>query len=133
MTTRILSKRISTVILGFVAVFWLAAGCRDSLAVALRLPNQDPEGIARGNAQAATADNPSAIYYNPAGITQLEGFQFRAGLYLISADTKYTSPSGVKAETDDAWQAVAQLYATYSLPEMPVSVGFGIYSPYGLS
>src|SRR5262245_21452756 len=69
-------------------------------AVGFRLPNQDPEGIARGNAFAATADNPSAIYYNPAGITQLEGQQIRAGLYLISADTKYTSPSGVKAETD---------------------------------
>ncbi|MGV3756131.1 MAG: hypothetical protein ACO1QS_12175 [Verrucomicrobiota bacterium] len=39
-------------------------------AVAFRLPNQDPEGIARGNAFVATADNPSAIYYNPAGITQ---------------------------------------------------------------
>ena len=34
-----------------------------------RLPNQDPEAIARGNAFTATADNPSAIYYNPAGIT----------------------------------------------------------------
>src|SRR5213596_3716802 len=61
-------------------------------AVGFRLPNQDPEGIARGNAFVATADNPSAIYYNPAGITQLEGQQFRAGLYVISGDTEYTSP-----------------------------------------
>src|SRR6266513_1286369 len=60
-------------------------------AVGFRMPNQDPEGIARGNAEAATADNPSAIYYNPAGNTQLEGQQARAGLYLISADTDYTS------------------------------------------
>src|SRR5260221_14444744 len=77
-------------------------------AVGYRLPNQDPEGIPRGNAFAATADNPSAIYYNPAGITQLEGQQARAGLYLISADTDYTSPSGAKAQTDRTVQAVPQ-------------------------
>src|SRR5947207_3345244 len=47
----------------------------DTGAVGFRMPNQDPEGIARGNAFVATADNPSAIYYNPAGITQLEGDQ----------------------------------------------------------
>src|SRR5258706_1214995 len=105
----------------------------ESLAVGFRLPNQDPEGIARGNAFAATADNPSAIYYNPAGITQLEGLQIRAGLYLISADTKYTSPSGEKAETDTTWQAVPQIYAVYSLKEAPFSFGFGVYSPYGLA
>src|SRR5258706_5064204 len=34
-------------------------------AVGFRLPNQDPDAIARGNAFAATADNPSSTYYNP--------------------------------------------------------------------
>src|SRR6184192_1221667 len=83
-------------------------------AVGFRMPNQDPEGIARGNAEAATADNPSAIYYNPAGITQLEGFQVRAGLYVISADSKFTSASGGNYETDASLQGVPQLYTTWS-------------------
>ncbi len=48
-------------------------------AVGFRLPNQDPEAIARGDAFAATADNPSAIYYNPAGITQLQGDRYSRG------------------------------------------------------
>ena len=43
-----------------------------------RLPDQDAFATARGEAFAATADNASAIYYNPAGISQLEGFNFRA-------------------------------------------------------
>src|SRR3954471_17624185 len=77
--------------------------CANVLAVGLRDPNQDPEGIARGNAFVATADNPSAVYYNPAGITQLEGNNARVGLYLISADTKYSS-GGVKAHTDSSFQ-----------------------------
>ena len=48
-------------------------------AVGFRLPNQDPEAIARGDAFAATADNPSAIYYNPSGITQMPGMNLRVG------------------------------------------------------
>src|SRR3954453_8358091 len=36
-----------------------------------RIPNLDAESTAKGNAVIATADNPSALYYNPAGITQI--------------------------------------------------------------
>src|SRR5437660_6149701 len=96
----------------------------------IRIADQDPFATARGNAFAATADNPSAIYYNPAGITQLEGQQARAGLYLISADTEYTSPSGQKAHTDTTVQAVPQLYYVNSLKSVPISLGLGIYAPY---
>src|SRR5215831_5374988 len=64
-----------------------------------RVPNQDPEAIGRANAFAATADNPSALYYNPAGITQLDGQNVQIGclLYMnIYAD--YDSPSGQRFE-----------------------------------
>lgn len=101
-------------------------------AVGMRLPNQDPEGISRGNAFAATADNPSAIYYNPAGISQLEGTQIRAGLYLISADTSFSGASG-KAETDSMLQPVPQIYCTKGFENIPITLGLGIYAPYGLS
>jgi len=102
-------------------------------AVGFRLPHQDPEAIARGDAFAATADNPSAIYYNPAGITQLEGDNIRAGLYAISADTKYTSPSGATAHTDTSLQPVPQIYYVHSFANTPISAGLGLYAPYGLS
>ncbi|HTH46436.1 MAG TPA: outer membrane protein transport protein [Candidatus Limnocylindria bacterium] len=98
-----------------------------------RLPNQDPEGIARGNAFAATADNASAIYYNPAGITQLEGDNFRVGAYFVSAGIEYTSPSGVTAHPKSDFQPVPEIYYVHSLKESPFSFGLGVYSPYGLS
>jgi long-chain fatty acid transport protein len=103
-------------------------------AVGIRLPNQDPEAIARGNAFAATADNPSAIYYNPAGITQIPGQNLRVGLYAISPDTKFTSPAGdATAKTDASFQFVPQAYYTCSFTNVPVTVGLGVYVPYGLS
>ena len=112
------------------AVLWQPAV---SEAVGLRLPNQDPEAIARGNAFVATADNPSAIYYNPAGITQLTGDQLQAGLYFISANTKYTSPVGVSAHTDTEVQVVPQLHYVHAFKDAPFAVGLGVYAPYGLS
>src|SRR5882762_7574294 len=47
--------------------------------VGIRIVNQDAEAMARGNAFAATANNPSALYYNPAGISQLHGTQVQIG------------------------------------------------------
>ena len=52
-----------------------------ALGNGLRLPSQDAFAAARGEAFVATADNPSAIYYNPAGLAQLTGTQLRSGIY----------------------------------------------------
>src|SRR5436190_19037192 len=42
-----------------------------SYGLGIRIADQDARATARGNAFTATADNPSAIYYNPAGISFL--------------------------------------------------------------
>ncbi|MGC9941216.1 MAG: outer membrane protein transport protein [Verrucomicrobiota bacterium] len=120
----------SLVLLGLAAS---ATAPDKSSANGFLLPNQDPEAIARGDAFAATADNPSAIYYNPAGITQLSGENIRVGLYMISPGVKYTSPDGATAKANSDFQPVPQVYATCSLPNTPISLGLGIYVPYGLS
>jgi len=104
-----------------------------AFSLGVRIPNQDPEAIARGNAFAATADNPSAIYYNPAGITQLEGnnFQFGALSYLgIYVD--YESPTGNKVSNDPNLFVIPHLYYTYTPKDLPLSFGMGIYAPFGL-
>jgi len=76
---------------------------------------------ARGNAFAATADNPSAIYYNPAGITQLEGQNLSLGSYFISTDVHYESFTGKSASTKTGFQAVPQIYYTFSPKDSPFS------------
>jgi len=101
--------------------------------VGFRLPNQDPEAIARGNAFVATADNPSAIYYNPAGITQLEGQSIQAGMYLLDVNVSQKLTGGVETDNKSGIQPVPQLYYAYSPKDLPLSFGLGIYAPYGLS
>jgi len=104
----------------------------NSSAVGFRLPNQDPDAIARGNAFVATADNPSAIYYNPAGITQMEGYLLRVGVYGITTGVDFTSSTGGKASADSSVQLIPQIYYVASPKDSKFSYGLGVYSPFGL-
>jgi long-chain fatty acid transport protein len=100
-------------------------------ALGIRIPDQDAFATARGNAFTATADNPSAIYYNPAGITQLDGINVRNGLYNIFINDRYEG-GGTTVNTSDKLQPVPQLFLTAALPNTPLSLGLGVYSPFGL-
>jgi len=102
------------------------------------LPDQDAFATARGEAFVATADNPSAIYYNPAGITQLEGNELRGGLYGIYLDSSFSPPSsapnhGHTYDNQDNYAVVPQIFYTYTPTNIPipVSFGLGVYAPYG--
>ena len=102
------------------------------LALGIRLPDQDAFATARGEAFAATADNPSAIYYNPAGITQLEGHHFNLGAYSVFLKSEYTAPTGAEFDTEDQVQAVPRFFYTFRPQNHPLAYGLGFYSPYGL-
>ena len=105
----------------------------DAGALGLRIPSQDAEALARGNAFAATADNPSALYYNPAGITQLEGHNAQFGmLSYFGINSRYESPTGARARTDFKVEPAPHFYYTYSPKESTLSYGLGIYAPFGL-
>jgi len=103
-------------------------------ATGFRLPDQDAFATGRGEAFVATADNPSAIYYNPAGISQLEGQNVRGGIYGIYLDPSYT-PNGSSStyHNQDKMAGVPQLFYTYTPKDSRLSLGFGLYSPYGLA
>jgi long-chain fatty acid transport protein len=97
------------------------------------IPNQDAEATARGNAFIATANNPSAIYYNPAGITQLEGIYVQYGLHNLAVNSEYESLDGtIERNSEFNVASVPQLYCTFSPKDSAFSYGFGIYAPFGL-
>lgn len=102
-------------------------------AIGFLIPNQDAEAIARGNAFAATADNPSAIYYNPAGITQIPGQQLEVGvLNYLGLNVGHQAPNGSLADTKFQVIPVPQIFYTCSPTNLPLSFGLGIYAPFGL-
>lgn len=100
------------------------------------LPDQDAFATARGGAFAATADNASAIFYNPAGITQLSGDNLRGGLDGLYYDPTFQPPAdsphhGRTYEVQNNLAAVPEVFYTHTLKTIPVSFGAGVYAPYG--
>jgi long-chain fatty acid transport protein len=111
-------------------------------AGAIRIFDQSASATAQGGAFAAQADDPSAIYFNPAGLTQLSGIQTSFGILLTGGHTTYTSPTGATARGDfDGSIAVPppiNLYFSANLKDLGftalgnLSAGLGIVSPYGI-
>ncbi|MDD5138988.1 MAG: outer membrane protein transport protein [Verrucomicrobiales bacterium] len=121
---------------GLLAVLIWGVAALKTFANGFGLSDQDAFATARGEAFVATADNPSAIYYNPAGITQIEGSNVRMGIYAIDYHISFKPPSG-QANTghtyneQDNFAAIPQFFYTCSPTNLPMSFGLGIYSPFG--
>jgi long-chain fatty acid transport protein len=102
-------------------------------ASALRIGFKDAEATARGNAFAATADSPAAVYYNPAGLTQIEGQAISGTVYLMRLECEYTSPAGATTNLKREFKPVPQLFYAWSPENQPWSLGLGAYAPFGLA
>jgi long-chain fatty acid transport protein len=107
--------------LGLLTLVIFANSTATLLADGCRLPDQDAFATARGEAFVATADNASAIYYNPAGISQLKGGNFRGRIYGIYLPVSYKSPSGRSFNNEKDLQAVPRLFFTYTPNESRLS------------
>lgn len=95
-------------------------------------PVDGSKASAMGTAFAAVADDPSAIYFNPAGLTQLQGTNIYSGGSLIIPSSEYISPSGKSEKTDFQLFAAPHLYAASDFNTNAMSFGLGIYSPFGI-
>jgi len=112
-------------------VLVLLAAAPAALASGTRVGFKDAFATARGNAFVATADNPSALYYNPAGIAQLEGTQFSGNIYEVALSSDYTGATGSASMNDD-YVSVPAFYATWKPAGAPWAYGIGVYAPFGL-
>jgi long-chain fatty acid transport protein len=106
-----------------------------------RNPFQGAAAIAQGNAFAAQADDPTAIFYNPAGLAWLPGIHVSVGLQLVNVDTEFTSPSGERTKNDlgglFGFPPPGQVFVTANVRDLGLpalsrlTVGFGIQNLFG--
>lgn len=88
---------------------------------------------ATGMAAAVTAaiDDPSAAFFNPAGLAQGRRFDVQLGGTMIIPFFKVT-PTGATETTTRAVPVVApNLYASYGVADQ-VTLGLGVFTPFGL-
>lgn len=100
-------------------------------AAGFAILQQGTAAMAQGNAFVAQADDPSAIFYNPAGITQLRRPQLYLNTVLSSTNRAYVSPLGSYTTGKHKVFAIPATYAVLPVTDRLV-VGCGVFSPFGL-
>ena len=78
-------------------------------AQGLAVPEQGARGMGLGGAYTALAADPSAIYYNAAGLAFLRGTQLYAGGMFVSPNTTFTGadPAPGAGVTERAYGGLA--------------------------
>lgn len=133
-----LSFRLAAVFLSF---FLCTAASSTAEASGFALYEQSGSGLGNAYAgSAATAEDASTIYFNPAGLTRIKGAQAIAAGHLIIPSSKFQNDRStnvlgqtLRGNGDDGGETafVANMYASYQISNR-VFVGIGINSPFGL-
>ncbi len=100
------------------------------MAAGYYLPNQDAFATARGNAFVATADSAAAVFYNAAGMTQLDKPEAQVGVYAIVLGNE-ANVAGQSSDAKTELQAAPSLFYVQPYNDK-LSFGFGLNSPFGL-
>ena len=120
--------------LAAVAAMITIAASGTAVAAGFALYETSARGVAMGGAVMGQYNDASAVYANPALITESEGTQLLFGLSLINPamDIELATPQGRQTYTpDDQWFPPPFVYVTQKLND-DFWLGFGLYTPFGL-
>ena len=123
-----------------IPALWLVAFSSGAGASGFQLLEQNASGM--GNAfagSAAVAENASTIYYNPAGMTQLQSVEVSGGVAAVGPSFKFHdkgSNVGSLAGTGEGgdaggWAALPNGYSSWGLTR-DLYLGVGVGAPFGL-
>ena len=122
--------RISGLI--FCAAFLtVALGCSTALGAGFALYDFSARGNALGGAMVGRADDPSAIAFNPAGITQIPGSSFMTGLAFIMPRGTVSMVGGPAVDLKDHTFIPPHFYYTRQMNDT-VWFGLGLMTRFGL-
>ena len=96
------------------------------------LPYQSAGAVGRGNAVTAGVDDPSAVYSNPAALSEVEGNQILGGMQYINVVSGVKN-SGRNSRNQHDDNFIPTLFANYHIPSTDVTLGLGLYTPFGLA
>jgi long-chain fatty acid transport protein len=134
-----LSKAFHACLLNFALMAGVAGLCFGS---AFSVSELGARAAGMGNAFIATADDGSALFYNPAGIAFQPGTHLQmdnavvVGLFRFTPSAtpvgQVVPPNGYSQSIKPHFIPLAFLYATKQISPK-ITVGFGIFTPFGLS
>lgn len=110
-----------------VALFYTTA--HSAFALGFKNPDQDARATGQGEAFVAQADDAAAIYYNPAGLTQLKGTVVTSGGYITFRDIQFNGATANETLNDPAFTGFGYVETDFGLEKW--RFGFGFNVPYG--
>jgi long-chain fatty acid transport protein len=91
-----------------------------------------PEALGQYNCVTAQADGPSAVFFNPAGLAQLDGWRLSTSDTMLDIHTQRASLDGQTTRgTTDLLHAPSLFIARGDQPHR-LGYGVGLYAPFGL-
>lgn len=120
-----------TKVLLFTATFFLIS--KSLIAGGFQLNEHGARALALGGAFTAVANDPSAVYWNGAGLSQLSGTNFMLGTSLIAPQSSFRGvwPDITKYQTKNQVFFPTHFFATHKMNDK-FSVGLGFTTPFGL-
>jgi long-chain fatty acid transport protein len=120
----------------------LVASCGDAASSGFQLLEQNASGLGNAYAgQAASAQDSSTIFFNPAGMTMLPGRNAVGAVHFIKPSIEFTNtgssnanpllPLGGNGGNAGDWAMVPNLYYSWQINPQ-IFVGLGVNAPFGL-
>ena len=117
---------------GLVMLGWLLILRTYVLAGGYMIPHQTARGVGLSNAMTAGVSDASAVYYNPAALSEVAGNDILGtGTYINVINSVENSGRNAVNKHDDNF--LASLFANYHIPNSDFTVGIGTYTPFGLA
>ena len=110
----------------------LASGMCATAYARFDLIDHTARATGRGGAFVATADDGGAFYYNPAGLTKIEGNLVQGDLLAAFRSTKYESPTGAGSEISQTI-LLPNMYVAFDPGVEKWKWGVGAFMPFGSS
>lgn len=110
----------------------VAAAVSTAYAAGFQLTEQSSLGLGRAYAGAGiVGDDLSAVHYNPAGMTLLEGTRFQAGGTWIALNADYNGKDGDSENGRLKGQMIPAGYVTHQVNDK-IWLGFAMTVPFGM-
>jgi long-chain fatty acid transport protein len=96
------------------------------------IPHQTARGLGLSNAMTAGVNDASAVYYNPAALSEVQGDNLlMSGTYVNLQNSVENSGRKSTNKHDDSF--LAGFFANYRIPDSDFTLGIGTYAPFGLA
>lgn len=126
-----MASRCKTLALLFPALVGIMLSATTAFSSGYQLNEHGARAVSMGGAFVARAWDPSSIYFNPAGLSYVKGFNVMLGGTLILPSTTYTDPNNTQWKMNSLSFFPPNAYITYNF-DNGLAAGVGVFTPEGL-